>query len=158
VPLFDLDEGLYVTCARQMAAKGDLITPQLNARLPDRPGETTIPFYEKPILVYWLAAGSLRVFGASELAARLPVALAAIITTWAVLLAGTQWFGRRAGTIAATVYAACPMTVLDAREITPDGLLVLWFTGILLTFRALKRGMRIPLSPPRHILLIVLFW
>ena len=138
VPLFDLDEGLYVTCAQNMAKTGDLITPRLNTRLADRPDETLIPFYEKPIMVYWLAAAAMRLLGPSELAARLPAALAALLTTCAVLLAGTRWFGRRAGMIAAIVYAACPLTILDAREITPDGLLVLWFTGILLVFRVLQ--------------------
>jgi 4-amino-4-deoxy-L-arabinose transferase-like glycosyltransferase len=157
VPLFDLDEGLYVTCARQMAQTGDLVTPRLNGRLADRPGVTTVPFYEKPIMVYWLSAATMRLLGVSELAARLPAALAALLTTWVVLFAGTHWFGRRAGIIAALVYAACPLTIVDARDLTPDGLLVLWFTGALLTFRALKR----PGAPPHAAnqrRLVSLFW
>jgi 4-amino-4-deoxy-L-arabinose transferase-like glycosyltransferase len=137
VPLFDLDEGLYISCARQMVLSGDVITPRLNCRLPDRPGETTVPFYEKPILVYWLAAGSMRAFGLTEWAARLPAAMAALLTAWTVLLAGIRWFGLRAGCLAALIYATCPLTIVDARDITPDGLLVLWFTGILLVFHAL---------------------
>ena len=48
--------------------------------------------------------------------------------------AGTRWFGRRAGLLAAAVYATAPMTLIDARQMTTDGLLVLWFTIALLAF------------------------
>jgi 4-amino-4-deoxy-L-arabinose transferase-like glycosyltransferase len=158
VPLFDLDEGLYVTCARQMAISGDLVTPRLNTRLADRPGETTVPFFEKPILVYWAAAGTIRLFGQVEWAARLPAALAALFTGWLVFLVGSRWFGTRAGILAAVVYGAAPLTILDARELTPDGLLVLWFTGILVTFQALKTGDHNVSSLRARIVLRCLFW
>src|SRR5512143_1604973 len=47
-----LDEGLYVESAREMRLSGDFVTPRVN-------GE---PFFEKPPLVYWLAAGCFAVF------------------------------------------------------------------------------------------------
>jgi 4-amino-4-deoxy-L-arabinose transferase-like glycosyltransferase len=134
VPLFDLDEALYVTCARQMVLTGDIVTPRLNSRLLTNPAETAVPFFEKPILVYWACAASMALFGLSEWAARLPVALAALLTTGLVAWAGTRWFGRRAGLLAGLVYALAPITVLDARQMTTDGLLVLWFTGAMLAF------------------------
>lgn len=134
VPLFDLDEALYVTGARQMALSGDIVTPRLNSRPLERPNEQVVPFFEKPILVYWACAASLRSFGMSEGAARLPVAFCALLTTGLVAFAGTRWFGRRAGLLAAAVYATAPMTLVDARQMTTDGLLVLWFTLALLTF------------------------
>jgi len=134
VPLFDLDEALYVTASRQMVLSGDIVTPRLNSRPLKRPNEQVAPFFEKPILVYWACAASMRAFGMSEGAARLPVALAALLTTGMVGFAGVRWFGRRAGLLAAAVYATAPMTLLDARQMTTDGLLVLWFTLALLTF------------------------
>ncbi|HZT41302.1 MAG TPA: glycosyltransferase family 39 protein [Chthonomonadaceae bacterium] len=134
ITLFDLDEALYVTCARQMALSGDIITPRLNTRPIRDPTATTAPFYEKPILVYWLPATSMRLFGFSEWAARLPVALAALLMTWLVAQMGTVWFGRRAGLLAGFVYATAPMTIVDARQMTTDGLLVLWFTLALVGF------------------------
>ena len=39
VPLFDLDEALYVTGARQMVLSGDIVTPRLNSRPLQRPNE-----------------------------------------------------------------------------------------------------------------------
>ena len=135
IPLIDYDEALYVTCARQMVVSEDWITPRLNTRQPERPGITAIPFFEKPILVYWSTAGAMRIFGFRLWAARLPVALASLLTTLLVYFAGKRWFTRRAGLLAALVYATAPMTLLDARQMTTDALLVLWLTGALLCFQ-----------------------
>lgn len=132
--LFDLDEGLYVTCARQMVASGDYIVPRLNVRPHLYPANTTVPFFEKPAMVYWLSAASMRLFGISEFAARLPVALASSCATLLVAWFGRRWFGRRAGLLAAVVYATAPMTVIDARQMTTDALLVLWFTVSMVAY------------------------
>ena len=133
-PLFDLDEALYVDCARQMILTGDWVTPRLNSRPPQNPAALTVPFYEKPILVYWASAASQKIFGLNLSAARLPAALAGLLTTGLITIFGIRRFGERAGLLAGTVYAACPLTVLDARQMTTDGLLVLWLTGALLAF------------------------
>ena len=132
--LFDLDEGIYVSSARNMAISSDYVTPHLNSRPHERPDQTMVPFFEKPILVYWLSAASLRTFGISEGAARLPVAVASLLATLAVVTAGWRWFGRRAGLLAGLVYATAPMTVLDARQMTTDALLVLWFLLAMIAF------------------------
>ena len=169
VPLFDLDEALYVTASRQMVLSGDVVTPRLNSRPLARPTEQVVPFFEKPILVYWACAASLKSFGMSEGAARMPVALAALLTTGMVAFAGTRWFGRRAGLLAAIVYATAPMTLIDARQMTTDGLLALWFTIALLAFyelysRSALRGQPLThaLFPHRFsripLLLVLAFW
>lgn len=168
-PLFDLDEGIYVAGARQMALSGDSVTPRLNSRPLSRPNERSAPFFEKPILVYWASAGSMRLFGISEAAARLPVALAALLTTGLVGFAGVRWFGRRAGLLAAVVYATAPMTLIDARQMTTDGLLVLWFTLALVAFYELhshrpnhRPFLPYTLFPGRHsripLLCSLVFW
>src|SRR5437867_673923 len=60
------DEPRYAAIARQMMATGDYITPRLNGN----------PWFEKPPLMYWLAAFGDRVFGINEAGARFPSALA----------------------------------------------------------------------------------
>ena len=132
VPLFDLDEALYVSCARQMILHGDYVTPLLNSRPAYDSRLATVPFFEKPIMVYWATAASMKLFGMSEWAARLPVLLAALVMTAAIVWAGHRLFrSPRAGLLAGLVYATVPMTLLDARQMTTDGLLVLWFAGTL---------------------------
>lgn len=150
VPLFDLDEALYVTCAREMVLTGDMITPRLNSRPPGRPDATTTPFFEKPIMVYWAAAASMRLFGISELAARLPAALASLLTTLVIAWTGARWFSWRAGLLAAIVYATAPITIGDARQMTTDSLLVFWLTGALFTFRSVHRALRNSSAPGVH--------
>src|SRR5437868_4466965 len=85
VRLFDMDEGFYVSCARQMVVTGDWITPRLNVRPHDRPNQTTIPFFEKPILTYWVAAAAFRAFHISEGSARIPAASASLAATLLVV-------------------------------------------------------------------------
>lgn len=148
--LFDLDEGIYVSCARQMTMTGNAVTPLLNTRPWMNPNQTLVPFFEKPILVFWLCMASLRTFGITELAARLPVALASFAATLIVMAVGRSWFGRRAGLLAAVVYATAPMTILDARQMTTDAVLTLWFLIAMTAFRN-QQMKRSRLNP-------ILFW
>ena len=72
-----------------------------------------------------------------------------------VWYAGMRWFSRRTGLISAAVYATAPMTVLDARQMTTDSLLVCWLTGALIAFwqsRANAPG------KPLQRRYVVLFW
>ena len=73
------DEPRYAWIARSMAETGDWVTPRLYGQ----------PWFEKPVLYYWGAALSFKFFGVSELAARLPSAIAALLATLA--LAWLAW-------------------------------------------------------------------
>ena len=77
------DEPRYAAVARNMARTGDWVTPRLN-------GE---PWFEKPVLYYWLAGFTYRLFGAGEFAMRLPSALAAILATLAAAWAALRAYG-----------------------------------------------------------------
>ncbi|MCU0765810.1 MAG: glycosyltransferase family 39 protein [Gammaproteobacteria bacterium] len=74
LPLTDVDEGAFSEATREMVASGNYVSPRLD-------GE---PRHDKPILIYWLQAGAVHALGLSELALRLPSALAA--TLWALVL------------------------------------------------------------------------
>lgn len=68
------DEPRYAWIARNMAETGDWVTPVLYGQ----------PWFEKPVLYYWGAAASFKLFGVSEAAARLPSALAALLASLAL--------------------------------------------------------------------------
>lgn len=70
--LFDLDEGFYGAVVVDMIRRHDWITPTLNGA----------PWFEKPILSYWLAIPSVMAFG-NEFGARLPSFLCTMATVWA---------------------------------------------------------------------------
>jgi 4-amino-4-deoxy-L-arabinose transferase-like glycosyltransferase len=73
------DEPRYAWIARDMAETGDWVTPRLYGK----------PWFEKPVLFYWMAGASFKLFGVSEAAARLPSALSALLATLA--LAWLAW-------------------------------------------------------------------
>jgi len=73
------DEPRYAWIARDMAESGDWVTPRLYGR----------PWFEKPVLYYWMAGVSFKLFGVSEAAARLPSAICALFATLA--LAWLAW-------------------------------------------------------------------
>ncbi|NLI01233.1 MAG: glycosyltransferase family 39 protein [Chthonomonadales bacterium] len=117
----DLDEGLYAACARDMARTGDWITPRVN-------GE---PFYEKPPLLYWLSAASIKLLGPTERAVRLPSGIAATALVIITYLFGLKYIGRRAAFIAGAALALAPMTAAAGRLATTDAALCLLLSGCL---------------------------
>jgi 4-amino-4-deoxy-L-arabinose transferase-like glycosyltransferase len=73
------DEPRYAWIARSMATSGDWVTPRLYGQ----------PWFEKPILYYWLGAIGFNLNLPDEWAARLPSAFAAL--TAALALAWLAW-------------------------------------------------------------------
>ena len=94
-PLFDPDEGLHAAIAQEMVRRGDYVTPTFL-------GE---PFLDKPILFFWTEAASLRVFGDTETAVRVPPLLFGLFGMFAVTALGRAMFGEPAGTTAGIAYA-----------------------------------------------------
>jgi 4-amino-4-deoxy-L-arabinose transferase-like glycosyltransferase len=74
-PLWQPDEGRYAEIPREMIASGNWLTPRLNEVL----------YFEKPPFQYWLSAISMKLFGESAFAARLPLALASFLTMYAAM-------------------------------------------------------------------------
>ena len=73
-PLFDVDEGAFSGATTEMLASGNYISTFIYGA----------PRFDKPILIYWLQALSVNVFGHSEWAFRLPSALASSLWVWVV--------------------------------------------------------------------------
>ena len=107
------DEPRYAAIAREMAQSGDWVTPRLQ-------GE---PWFEKPILYYWTAAISFKLFGVSEAAARFPSALAAALATIALAWLAFRITARGAMESALLTLLILPATVACigfARAATTD--------------------------------------
>jgi 4-amino-4-deoxy-L-arabinose transferase-like glycosyltransferase len=110
---------------------GQLVVPRLN-------GE---PYTQKPPLYYWLAAGagSFRGF-VTEGAARLPSALAALLTAVVVYRFGRSALGANAGLAAAGILVTVPAFVDIARNARPDALLTLFVACALWLCWRIDRG------------------
>ncbi len=78
------DEPRYAWVAREMVESGDWVTPRLYGK----------PWFEKPVLYYWSAALSFKLFGVNERSARLPSAIAALLASLALGWLARRLFGR----------------------------------------------------------------
>lgn len=105
-----------------------------------------VPYLEKPPLIYWMMAGSFKLFGISTWSARVPVVLSAI-----ALCLVTAWFGiwafekRRAGLYAGLCMATCVGLWLFTRIQIPNVTLVLTITLSMWAFlRLMEDGVKHP--------------
>src|SRR5262249_46399518 len=96
-----------------MAESGDWVTLKMDG----------IKYYEKDPLMYWLVAASFKVLGVTEFAARLPVALSAVLAVLATWALGSFMFAPRAGFYSGLVMATCVGPFLFTRILIPDILL-----------------------------------
>jgi 4-amino-4-deoxy-L-arabinose transferase-like glycosyltransferase len=118
------DEPRYADVAREMYVSGDYITPQLA-------GE---PWFEKPVLMYWLAAIGYALFGVGEFGARFPSALAATVSVFMIYWCGRRVFSRGVGFSAAFIMATSVGFFALARAASMDMLLTATLTSALAFF------------------------
>jgi len=114
--LMDDVDSVQAQMARTMLQSGDWVTARLDG----------VVYLEKAPLKHWVTAISYMIFGVHDWAARLPVALSAIILAWVVTRFGIWAFGRvRAGFYAGLVTATCVGLFLFTRIVIPDVMITL---------------------------------
>ena len=134
--LWEPDEPRHGAIAEEMRelryGPGQLIIPRLN-------GE---PYSQKPPLYYWLAAGAGASGGfVTEGAARLPSALAGLLTVLVVYRFGRSALGAVAGLAAGAILVTVPAFVDIARNARPDALLTLFITAALFACWRIDRSL-----------------
>lgn len=105
----------YEEAAWEMAHGGSWLVPTLCG----------VPYFEKPILIYWLGALSQRCFGSSPLACQLPSVLSAVASVLIVYSWGRWWRGARFGVWAALLLLGTGLFVAMGSILTTDPLLAL---------------------------------
>ena len=123
--LLDDVDSIYIQIAREMLQRHDFVTPTIDG----------IRFFDKPPLMYWMAAASMHLFGIHDYAARLPLALGVLTLLFAVYALGIRLFASlsprqpdRAGLYAALAMATSIGPYLYTRFYIPDILIALWMT------------------------------
>jgi 4-amino-4-deoxy-L-arabinose transferase-like glycosyltransferase len=117
--LMDDVDAVQAQIARNMFSSGDWVTARLNG----------VAYLEKAPLVYWMMAASYKIFGVHDWAARLPLALAAVLLCWVTYRFGRWAFDEEAGTYAGVALATCLGLFLFTRILIPDATLTLAITG-----------------------------
>jgi 4-amino-4-deoxy-L-arabinose transferase-like glycosyltransferase len=125
--LTEWDESLYATSAFEMIESGDWIVTTFNG--------ATDYYNSKPPLNVWLIALSLKAFGPSLAAMRVPSIVAAWLTVLVLLWWSNRRFGPRVALFACMVLATCFgfLHVHSGRTDNPDALLALFFLLIAVT-------------------------
>ncbi len=109
-PLANPDEARYAEVPREMLASGDWVTPRLNG----------VNYFEKPPLVYWVIAASMKVFGLNEWAVRAVPALFAFGGVLLTYATARKLYGRAAGLAAGAVLATALLYFTLARIVLLD--------------------------------------
>ena len=122
--LMDDVDAVEAQIARNMLSSGDFVTARLDG----------VPYLEKSPMIYWLMAGSFRIFGPHDWAVRIPIALGAILLCWLTFRVANWAFGDPAGLYAGLTMASCVGLYIFTRVLIPDVLLTLAITLTLFSY------------------------
>ncbi|MBI1317685.1 MAG: glycosyltransferase family 39 protein [Candidatus Hydrogenedens sp.] len=123
-PLFDKDEGAFAEATREMVVSGDYLMTYLNGA----------PRYDKPILIYWLQALCVHLFGLSEFSVRLPSGIAAVVWAWLLWRFVRERDGTRTAAWAVFILATAIQVTLIAKAAIADALLNACIAGTMFGF------------------------
>lgn len=124
IPLLDPDEPVYAETPKEMIAFNDYISPRIYGEY----------WYDKPPMYYWLVAGSFKLFGINEFAARFPSAFLGVICVLSVYLFARKLFSREAAIAGALVLATSIEYFYLTKAAVTDITLLLCLTLSLLCF------------------------
>ena len=133
-------ETRYIEASREMFARGDWLVPHLAG----------VPYFEKPVLVYWAGALSQAAFGFNWLAARLPSIAASVVSLVVTYLFARQLRGPRFALAAAGLLLSSGLFLVMGCVLTADPLFCAW---LALAWWAFWRHLRTPAGRS-----IWLFW
>ncbi|RJR24359.1 hypothetical protein C4578_03165 [Candidatus Microgenomates bacterium] len=125
-PLKSWDEAWYAEISRNIVKDNQWFLLKWNG----------LPYFDHPPLGFWLTSLSFKLFGVSEMSARLPSALAGIGSVLLSYLIGKKLFNRAVGFAAGLSLSVFPWFWLRAREGNLD--IVLTFNMLLALFFMLK--------------------
>ncbi|PYJ07447.1 MAG: hypothetical protein DMF06_15730 [Verrucomicrobia bacterium] len=120
--LFDGPEGQFAGGAREMLASQQWLTPTTDG----------VPRLQTPPLVYWLIIISYKVFGVSEMATRLPIALAMVASVALTFLIGERLAGYWRGFAAGLIHLCFAGTFLLGRAVTAEPVFSAFLAGAML--------------------------
>ena len=126
--LFDLDEGFYAAVVGEMNRRGEWITPFYNGA----------PWFEKPILLYWVSKPCVLLFG-EMWGPRMPSILSAISVYFLIFWAVNKRYGQLAASYSVLFLSGSLLMIGVSRMMLADGLLgVSLVAAMLFYFESLE--------------------
>lgn len=124
-PILDKSDARYALVALRMVLSGDWVTPTIDG---------VTPFWGKPPLAFWASALSIRLFGANEFAARLPILLTIAATAGLTIDLGRRSRDRAFGLIAGCIFASMLYPLSMAGFVLTDQMLTFGITLAMVSF------------------------
>jgi 4-amino-4-deoxy-L-arabinose transferase-like glycosyltransferase len=122
--LLNNNEGLYAQIPWEMITSGNWIIPHLNG----------VPYIEKPPLLYWLIAGSFKVFGKTEFAARFVPATFGFLSCCSLYFFARSFGSERWGRLSALILSSFMGFAIFSRMVFFDVALTFFLTVSALSF------------------------
>lgn len=117
-PLMDDVDAIHMEAAKEMVLRHDYVTLYVDG----------IRYLDKPPLPYWLGALGFHLFGFHDWAARIVLAIAALVLSLYLYGMGRRWFDERTGFYAAGIFVTCVGPYIFTRFFIPDIIVALWMT------------------------------
>lgn len=128
--LFDLDEGFYGAVISEMNWRGEWIVPYYQG----------VPWFEKPILLYWVGKPFAALLG-PDFGLRLPIVLTSVLLTVLVGKFANRHFGEGKGTLAVLCLTGSLLWAAVSRQLMTDTLLAAtWCLAVLWSWESRSEG------------------
>ena len=116
IPLMDIDAAQYASISREMLERNSFL--QIYDLGKD--------YLDKPPMLFWLSALSMKIFGISDWAYRLPSFIFLILALYASFKFAQLKYNQRVAYLAVLILASCQAFFLIAHDIRTDTMLMGW--------------------------------
>ena len=116
IPLMEIDAAQYANMSREMLIHKNFL------QLYDRGAD----YLDKPPMLFWISAASMRLFGINDLAYRLPSLLFAILSIYSTFRFSKLYYEERMAYLSALVLASCQALFLITHDVRTDTMLLGW--------------------------------
>ena len=113
IPLMDNDAGEYAIVAMRMAQRSDFINIIRQSE----------DYLDKPHLLFWLSAISMKIFGFTSFAYKLPSVLFAFAAIYATTKLGSLLYNKQTGLLAGLILAYSQAFILSNHDVRTDAIL-----------------------------------
>jgi len=113
IPIIDIDAAQYANISREMSENNSFIQVLNNGGA----------YLDKPPLLFWCSAISLKLFGINEFAYKLPSFLFSLLGIWAIYKLGKLVSGPNTGIFSAFIAASCQAWFLMNNDVKTDTIL-----------------------------------
>jgi 4-amino-4-deoxy-L-arabinose transferase-like glycosyltransferase len=113
IPAMDIDASQYASIAKEMLQTGNFL------QIWDR----SVPYLDKPPLLFWLTAVSYQLFSVCPAASKLPTLLAWCMGLWATFRFARLYYDKNTARLAALILATTQAAFLMTNDVRTDTLL-----------------------------------